>query len=76
MDLVLSLIVLAAIALVAGAFALWRRGGPRKQVLLMLVLAAVALGNVAIWIVPEPDGTRPVDKLPDQSGMRHSTVLA
>lgn len=57
MDLALSLLVLTAIALVLGAVVLWRRDGYRKQAVLMLVLAAVLAGNIAIWVVPARDGT-------------------
>ena len=52
MDTVLSILVLAAIALIWGAYALWQRGGSRKQVVLMLVMAAVLAANVAIWVLP------------------------
>lgn len=55
-DTVLSIMVLACLALMLGAVALWRRGGQRKQVLLMLVLAAVVAANVAIWVVPDQQG--------------------
>jgi len=54
MDFVLSLTMLAAIVLVIGAIWLWRRGGATRQVWLMLVLAGVMLGNVAIWSLPPP----------------------
>lgn len=60
MDTVLSILMLATIAMVAGAAIVWRRGGPRKQIFLMLVLAAVMAANVAIWIVPGPQGKAPV----------------
>ena len=56
MATVLSLLMLTAIALLAGAVWLWRRKGPRKQIVLMLVLAAVSAVNVAIWVVPGKDG--------------------
>lgn len=59
MDTVLSILMLAAIAMVAGAIVVWRKGGPKKQVVLMLVLAAVMAANVAIWVMPGPDGTAP-----------------
>ncbi len=59
-DTVLSILVLATIALLIGAIALWRRGGMTRQVWLMLVLAAVAIGNVLIWIVPDSSGNAPV----------------
>jgi len=55
-DTVLSIMVLACLALVLGALALWRRGGQRKQVVLMLLLAAIVAANVAIWVVPNQQG--------------------
>lgn len=57
----LSLLMLAALALLAGAAYLWRRKGERRRPLLMLVLAAVMLVNVAIWTLPGPQGRPPVD---------------
>jgi ABC-type spermidine/putrescine transport system permease subunit II len=62
LDTVLSVMVLAVVALLLGAFALWRRGGQTKQVWLMLVLAAVVIGNVLIWIVPDSAGNAPVEQ--------------
>ena len=59
-DTVLSILVLAAIAMVLGAVAWWRRGR-RKQAALMLALAAVIAANVAIWVVPVGSGKAPVD---------------
>lgn len=64
MEIVLSILVLAAFALLAGAAWLWRKGGARKQAGLMVVLALVALLNVAIWTVPQPDGTAPIEQIP------------
>ncbi|WP_435418237.1 hypothetical protein WAB17_01270 [Parerythrobacter aurantius] len=61
-NLVLSILMLAAFALVAGAVVLWRRG-VRKQAGLMVLLALVALLNVAIWTVPDTGGQAPVDRL-------------
>jgi len=55
-DIALSLTMLMVIALPAGAYVLWRRGGNRKQVTLMLVLAVVMAANVAIWGAPTKDG--------------------
>lgn len=55
-DTVLSLLALLCLALVLGAVALWRRQGFGKQVVLMLVLAAVVAGNIAIWVVPGSSG--------------------
>jgi hypothetical protein len=52
---VLSIAVLTAFALVAGAVVLLRRG-LRKQPVLMLILAAVMLGNVVIWSIPTEGG--------------------
>jgi len=59
---VLSLLMLAAIALLAGAFVLWRRGGATKQVSLMVILAIVMIANVLIWTVPDESGEAPVQK--------------
>lgn len=56
---ILSLLVLLIIALLAGAFYLWRRSGHRRQAVLMLVLAAVIAVNVAIWTLPYADGHAP-----------------
>lgn len=61
-NLVLSLLMLAAFLLVAGGVVLWRRG-VRKQAGMMIVLALVALLNVAIWTVPDTAGQAPVDRL-------------
>lgn len=61
-ELVLSLLMLAAFLLIAGGVVLWRRG-VRKQAGMMLVLALVALLNVAIWTVPDTGGQAPVDRL-------------
>lgn len=66
MEVVLSILVLAAIALLAGAVWLWRNGGARKQAVLMVILALVALVNVAIWTVPQPDGTAPIAQIPQE----------
>jgi hypothetical protein len=59
-DTILSILVLAAIAMAIGALAWWRKG-MRKQAALMLALAAIIAGNVAIWVVPDGSGTAPVD---------------
>ncbi|WP_296677579.1 hypothetical protein [Novosphingobium sp.] len=59
-DTILSILVLTAIAMTLGAAAWWRQGR-RKQAALMLALAAVIAGNVAIWVVPDGSGAAPVD---------------
>lgn len=48
--LMLSIAVLAVAALVWGGAATWRKGDRRKGVL-MVIAAAVLLGNVLIWTV-------------------------
>lgn len=60
---VLSLLMFAAIALIAGAIYLWRREGYRRQAVLMLLLAAIALANVAIWTLPGRGGQSPAGQL-------------
>ena len=58
LDVVLSLVMLAALALLAGAAVLWRRG-VRRQAGLMALLVLVMLGNVAVWAIPEEGGVAP-----------------
>jgi len=60
---ILSILVLTAAAMVLGAWFLWRRGGSRLQVALMLLLAVVIAANVAIWVVPDSAGNAPVDSV-------------
>jgi len=55
-DIALSLAMLMVFALPAGAWVLWKRGGSRKQVGLMLVLAVILAFNVAIWVIPTQSG--------------------
>ncbi len=56
-DILLSLTMLAALALIVGAFVLWRRKGEGRKALLMVVAALVVLANVAIWSLPAPTST-------------------
>ncbi len=67
LDIALSITVLAALALLAGAWLAWQRGH-RKQAVLMLVLVGVALVNVAIWTVPDEGGTAPLDRIERGAG--------
>lgn len=55
-NIVLSALMLTAIALLAGAVFLWRRGADRKKIALMVVAALVMFANVAIWAVPTRSG--------------------
>mgnify|MGYP001765009778 CR=1 FL=1 len=63
MDTILSIMVLAIVALLLGAVALWRRG-VRRQAVLMTILALIAAGNVAIWLAPNEQGRALVDGQP------------
>ena len=67
-DIVLSIVMLAALALVAGAYALWRRTGDAKNPALMVLLAVIAVINVLIWTVPAPDGTAPIEQVKEAAG--------
>ncbi|MCL6249570.1 hypothetical protein M3P36_00710 [Altererythrobacter sp. KTW20L] len=50
-----SITMLAALALLAGAFYLWRKQKATKQALLMALLAFIMLANVVIWTIPVPE---------------------
>jgi drug/metabolite transporter superfamily protein YnfA len=62
-DIILSIVMLAALALLAGAFVLWRRTGQVKQPALMVVLAVIAVLNVLIWTIPTESGEAPIQQL-------------
>ncbi len=64
---ILSVMVIAAIALIGGAIYLLRRGGPKKQPLLMLLLAAILFANVAILAIPNERGLSPANNEVDAS---------
>ncbi|KWV90474.1 hypothetical protein [Erythrobacter sp. YT30] len=61
-DIVLSIVMLAALALIAGAIFLWRRTGEAKQPALMVLLAIIAIANVLIWTLPTGSGESPLDQ--------------
>ncbi len=54
---ILSILMLAGVALLAGGLYLIFRMKDRKRGLLMLVAALVMFGNVAIWIAPTKTGS-------------------
>jgi hypothetical protein len=62
-DFVLSIVMLAALALVAGAAVLWRRTGQIKQPALMVLLAVIAVFNVLIWTIPNAGGEAPIAQI-------------
>lgn len=62
-DVVLSIVMLAALALLAEAFFLWRRTGEVKNPALMVLLAVIAVINVLIWTVPSESGQAPIEQL-------------
>ncbi len=63
LDVILSIMVLSAAILIAGAVYLWRKDGRTKQATLMGILAFVMIVNVVIWTVPMADGTSPVEAI-------------
>lgn len=65
-DIVLSIVMLAAIALVAGAVVLWRRTGEVRNPALMVLLAGIAVANVLIWTLPSPGGKAPIEAIRDE----------
>lgn len=67
-DIVLSIVMLAAFALVAGALVLWRRTGEAKNPALMVLLAVIAVINVLIWTVPTTSGDAPIEQIKEAAG--------
>lgn len=65
MQTALSLLVLTALALMAGGLYLWRSRGLKKQGLLMIALAAVMAINVAIWTLPNEHGNTLIEAAPE-----------
>lgn len=51
-----SILVLTVLVLIGGAVLQWRRGAPRIQVVLMLVLAAIVAANIALLVWPTGSG--------------------
>ncbi len=62
-EIVLSIVMLAALALVAGAVVLWRRTGEVRNPALMVLLAAIAVANVLIWTLPSSGGQAPIEQI-------------
>lgn len=62
-DGTLAFVMLAAFAMVIGAWLLYRKSGDATKPVLMIILAIVAVINVAIWTVPTSDGSAPIDQL-------------
>ena len=50
--LLLSMAMLGVFALLFGAVTIWRKGGNRRQALLMAIAALVLLGNILILTWP------------------------
>ncbi len=59
-DLILSILMLAGTALLAGGVYILYKGTNKKQGLLMLVAAAVMFANVGIWLIPTPESNQPL----------------
>jgi hypothetical protein len=62
-DLALSLLMLAALSMFAGAAYLWRSRNERKRPLLMVLLGVVMLVNVGIWTLPDASGEALVQRI-------------
>lgn len=61
-ELILSILMMAGAALLAGGVYVLRKGLNRKQGWLMLVAAAVMFANVGIGLIPVPDQNQPVNQ--------------
>jgi hypothetical protein len=56
LNLILSIATFAAFLLLFGAWKLWRRDGAVQKMWLMIAAALVIFANIAIWVVPDPQG--------------------
>jgi Na+(H+)/acetate symporter ActP len=56
LNFVLSIATFAALLLLFGAWKLWRRDGAVQKMWLMIAAALVIFANIAIWVVPDPQG--------------------
>ena len=65
-ELILSILMLAGAALLAGGVYVLRKGINRKQGWLMLLAAGVMFANVAIGLIPVPEQNRPVSQPTDR----------
>ena len=52
-DIILSITVLCAFALLAGSLWMWHKQGPSRHSILMGILSFVMLANVVIWVAPD-----------------------
>ncbi|MEH6791191.1 hypothetical protein [Parasphingorhabdus sp.] len=59
-NLILSVLMLAGAALLAGGVHVLRKGTNKKQGWLMILAAAVMFANVAIGSIPVPNSNQPV----------------
>ena len=59
-NLILSVLMLAGAALLAGGIIVLRKGTNKKQGWLMILAAAVMFANVAIGSIPVPESDQPV----------------
>ena len=64
----LAIVMLVVIAMLGGAYALWRQTGDATKPVLMVILAIVAVVNVLIWTVPTDDGTVPLEAYGEAEG--------
>lgn len=60
LDTVMSMMVLAVVALAAGAVFFWRKG-ERKRPALMLGMAALIAADLAVWLTPVAGGPSMID---------------
>lgn len=69
-NVILSVLMIAGIALLAGAYVLHSRGGERKKIWLMVIAALVMFANLAIWSLPTQSGQTLADQtLADQAAV-------
>lgn len=63
-DLILSILMLAGVALLAGGIYVLRKGVNKKQGWLMLLASAIMFANAGIGMIPIPEANQPVSPQP------------
>lgn len=66
MDLIMSVLMLASLALFVGGLYLVVKRDQRKQGGLMMLAAVIMVVNIALWMIPMENSGSPIDQLSEE----------